>query len=279
MEKTVGKTPLLPFPDLDPGTLFRHAYVKDESRNPSGSIKDRRNLHIVNEAVRLGVDKLVLITSGNSGYSLATLAKGTPLLVVCIVDKNIDAATKDLLRKVAYQVIEVNLQHKILRPEEVISFAREREDEVIWEVTNGYEQAYASLVAELRPLKPDYIVTPVGSGENFVGFVNGVDFYRLPTKVIGIGVQNQSHSFADKLYTPWTPYSKALTIMQKRGHVVYRLSEDEIRSAYDRMKGRLQCEPSSAVVFAAPDKHNFRPEDVIVFINSGQSPAIPAALA
>lgn len=179
---------------------------------------------------------------------------------------------KDILRKTAYQVIEVNLQHKILRPEEVISFAREKEDEVLWEVTNGYEQAYTSIVAELREIKPQYIVTPIGSGENFVGLVNGIEFYRMPTKVIGIGVQNQTYSFADKLYTPWIPYNKALTIFQKRGHIIYRLAEDEIRQVYDRMKTKLHCEPSSAVVFAAPEKHNFDTNDTIVFINSGRSP-------
>lgn len=271
---TVGHTPLLKLTDVIPDTPFLHSYVKDESANPYGTIKDRRNLFIVNEALRLGVDKLVLITSGNNGFSLASFAKGTPLLVVCVVDRNVSPKIKNLLKKQAYQVIEVNLQHKILRPEEIISFAREKEGEVIWEVTNGYEQAYTSIIGELRQLKPDFIVTPVGSGENFVGLVNGIDFYRLPTKVIGIGAQNQTYSFADKLYTLWTPYNKALTIFQKRGHIIYRLSEDEIREIYSRVKSFLRCEPSSAVVFAAMEKHDFHHEDAIVFLNTGRSPIL-----
>ena len=168
MMANIGKTPLLRLRDLDPTTPLVNAYVKDESANAFGVLKDRRNLLIVNEALRLGVDKLVLITSGNSGFSLAMLAKGTPLLVVCLVDRNLPARAKQSLQQVAHQVIEVNLQHKILRPEEVISFAREKEGEVIWDITNGYEQAYASVVAELRELQPQYIVTPLGSGENFV---------------------------------------------------------------------------------------------------------------
>lgn len=266
----VGKTPLIPFKKIFPDLPFANAFCKDESTNPSGSFKDRRSIEIINEAMRLGVDKLALITAGNSGCSLASLAKGTSLLIVCIVDKNIDPAMKDLLKKISHDVIEVNLQHKILRPEEVISFAREKEEEVIWEVTNGYDQSYVPIVAELRNLNPDYIVTPVGSGESFVGLVNGVDLYRMKTKIIGVGVQNQSYSIADKLYTPWTPYNKAMTAIEKRGHIIYRLSEEEVRRAYTMAKGKISCEMSSAVVFAAIEKHNFQTSDTIVFINSGR---------
>lgn len=268
----VGKTPLIPLKEILPGTLFENAYIKDEGQNPFQSIKDRRNSMIVHDATRIGVDKLVLITSGNNGHSLASLAKGFPLVVVCIVDRNIHKDVKALLQKIAHQVIEVNLQHKILRTEEVISFAREKSEEVIWDVTNGYEQAYTTIIAELRRVKPDFIITPVGSGENFVGLVNGVELYHIPTKVIGVGVQSQTYSVADKLYSPWTPYGKAMTMMQKRGHIIYSLTEDEIRQSYNKMKDHLTCEPSSAVVFGALEKHPFSMSDRIVLINSGRLP-------
>lgn len=52
------------------------------------------------------------------------------------------------------------------------------------------------------------------------------------------------------------------------------LTEEEIRQTFDRMKEKLRCEPSSAVVFAAPEKHNFHTDDIIVFINSGRSPLL-----
>lgn len=71
-----------------------------------------------------------------------------------------------------------------------------------------------------------------------------------------------------------SPYNKALTIFQKRGHIMYRLSEDEIREIYSRVKSFLRCEPSSAVVFAAMEKHDFHDEDSIVFLNTGRSPIL-----
>ena len=66
--------------------------IKDEFSNTCGTIKDRRNSFILREANRMKVDKLVLITSGNNGYSLAKLAKNQKLniKVVAIVNTNLD---------------------------------------------------------------------------------------------------------------------------------------------------------------------------------------------
>ena len=265
-------TPLLESADLERQFAIQAAYIKDESQNPFGTVKDRRNFYIFQEAIRLKVDKLVLITSGNNGYSLSQFAKGSPVKVVCIVSRDLPTAIKQALKRVAYQVIELNLSQKIMRPEELIAFAREKEDEVIWEVTNGYEENYQSVVDEIaRGVQPTYIVVPIGSGGIYLGIIQALERKKMATKVIGIGVQNTIHSLADKLYTPWTPYTKALEHYQRAGHPVYRLDEKEIKETYARFRNVVDCEPSSAVVFAAPQKHSFQPQDTVIFLNSGKT--------
>lgn len=267
MSKTVEATPLQ---ELSGDGFHKiHAYLKDESVNPWGTIKDRRNQFVIQEALRLGVDKLATITAGNNGYSLAKLA-GHDIKVTTIIDKALAEDIKEKLQATTYQVIEVNLQHKILRPEEVIAFVREKEDEVIWDVTNGYEEAYIPIVDEIRNLEPDYIVVPVGSGGVYVGIVEGVKRYRLHTKVIGIGAQNTSSSFADKLHTPWTPYAKIMAKFNNLGHTIYRVTEPEIKKVWQKYQHVAQCEPSSAIVFAALTAHTFKPDDKVVFINTGR---------
>jgi len=251
---------------------LRNIFIKDESKNTYGTIKDRRNVLIINEANRLRVDKLVLITSGNNGYSLAKLAESTSIKVVCIVNRSLNKKILSLLRSVAYQVIELNLDEKILRPEEIISFARERDDEVIWDVTNGYEEAYAAVVSEIfSELETvDYIVVPLGSGGIFIGFVQALDRFRKKTKVIGIGAQSSFRSIADKLSTPWTPYAKAIENYEKNGHRVFRLDEKEIKSVFQKYQNVVPTEPSSAVVFAAPERIDFKQNETIVLVNSGR---------
>jgi cysteine synthase len=250
----------------------KKVYIKDESKNPFGTIKDRRNFFIFQEANRFKVDKLVLITSGNNGYSLAQFAKESPIKVVCIVSKNMAPDIKNKLKEIVYQIIELNLEHKILRPEELISFSREKEDEVIWEITNGYEDNYQLIVDEiLAKVSPTHVVVPVGSGGIYLGIVQSLERRNSRAKVIGIGVQNTMHSFADKLSTPWTPYTKALEHYMNQGNPIYRLSEDEVKEAYKTFKNICVCEPSSSVVFAAMSKHTFSSTDTVVFLNSGKA--------
>lgn len=272
-DKKPGNTPLIKNKNIEEAFNLSKVYIKDESKNPFGTIKDRRNYYIFQEASRLKVDKLVLITSGNNGYSLAQFAKTSTVKVVCIVDKNINQEIKKKLQKIVYQVLELNLEHKILRPEELIAFSREKEDEVIWDVTNGYEESYNNIINEIaeKISYPNYIVVPVGSGGIFLGIAQGLERKGAKTKLIGIGTQNTSHSFADKLSTPWTPYSRALEYYEKNGHSIYRLTEQEIREAYNKFKNIIACEPSSSVVFTSLEKHNFKPTDTVVFLNSGKT--------
>ncbi|HEY9584719.1 MAG TPA: pyridoxal-phosphate dependent enzyme [Candidatus Paceibacterota bacterium] len=250
---------------------LQNTYIFDESLSKFGTIKDRRNEKVLGEAARLHVDKLVLITSGNNGYSLARLAKDTNIKIVCIVNRNLDNQIKEILKRVSYQVIELNLEQKILRPEEIISIARENDQEVIWDVTNGYEESYISIVDEIcQKIIPDYIICPVGSGGIYIGIIEGVEKYCPKTKVIGIGTQSTFQSFADKLSTPWTPYQRAVENKTLQGHYIFRLNEEEIKKTYLQYKNIASVEPSSAIVFAAQSHFKFKPTDKIIFINSGK---------
>lgn len=274
----VGNTPLVRIDIDDSLCPVKTAWVKDESKNPFGTIKDRRSVKILREASRLRVDKLVLITSGNNGYSLSKFfdkSNNNYSKIVCVVSRDISISTKNSLERLCYQLIELNLDHKILRPEELASFAREKEDEVIWDVTNGFEESYSGMIDEIfEEVIPDYIIVPVGSGGIFMGVVEAIENKNEKTKVIGVGVQNTLHSFADKLSTPWSPYSKALDYYKDSGHFIYRLSESELKQVHDRFKNVIETEPSSSIVFSAINKHSFCPSDNIVFINSGKGGVI-----
>lgn len=246
------------------------AFVKDESKNPYGTVKDRRNAALMKKANNMRVDKLALITSGNNGFSLAKLAEPYGIKVVCVINKEAPEFIKAPLKQTAHHVIELNLDSKILRPEEIISFARETDDEVIWDATNGFDEYYEPILQEIiHVIKPSYIVVPVGSGGLFVGLAEAVERFELPTRIIGIGVQNTLQSFADKLFTPWSPYTKAVEAYQKMGHIIIRLTEQEIKKTYQTFKNVVNCEPSSSIVFAAPEKIHFLKKDKVVFVNSG----------
>jgi len=244
--------------------------IKDESVNPTGTHKDRRSQFIIKKATELGVDKLVLITAGNSGNSLLHAAIGTGLQTVCIIDRSIQASIKKQLNHLAYLVIETDLSSDILTIEKTIAMAREHEREVIWDVKNGYHEAYLPIVDEIKSANPAYVITPVGSGELFVGIYYGLKDAGLKTKLIGIGV-NDLNSIADKLHTPWTPYEKIIGKITAEGHQFIRLDEPVVKATVKQM-GRfsLNSEASALVAFAAFDIFNMTRGETIVYVNSGK---------
>jgi threonine synthase len=65
-----GNTPLLKNRELCNRFKLNNLLVKDESKNPFGTFKDRRSELIIKKTIEEHVNKLVLITSGNAGYSL-----------------------------------------------------------------------------------------------------------------------------------------------------------------------------------------------------------------
>lgn len=87
---TIGNTPLVKISSIDTGVST--LYVKMESLNPGGSIKDRMGLAMVEQAEKDGLispgDTLVEATAGNTGLALALVAaaKGYKLVLV-IPDK------------------------------------------------------------------------------------------------------------------------------------------------------------------------------------------------
>jgi cystathionine beta-synthase len=86
----IGNTPLVELNHLDTGPC--RLFVKLESQNPGGSIKDRIGLYMIQAAEREGKlqpgGTLIEATAGNTGLGLALVAsqKGYRLLLV-IPDK------------------------------------------------------------------------------------------------------------------------------------------------------------------------------------------------
>jgi cysteine synthase A len=85
--QTIGKTPVIRLQNLVSENMA-NVYVKLESFNPGGSVKDRIALNMIEEAENLGKikpgDTLVEPTSGNTGIGLAAVcaAKGYKLVIV-----------------------------------------------------------------------------------------------------------------------------------------------------------------------------------------------------
>jgi cysteine synthase B len=105
----VGNTPLVELPRLSPKPSVR-LYAKLEGQNPTGSIKDRIALAMVEAAERSGElepgQELLEPTSGNTGISLALVARLKGYRLTCVMPENVTEERRRLLRLYGAEIVE-----------------------------------------------------------------------------------------------------------------------------------------------------------------------------
>jgi [CysO sulfur-carrier protein]-thiocarboxylate-dependent cysteine synthase len=97
---SLGGTPLVGLPRLSPSASVR-LWAKLEDRNPTGSVKDRIAAYMVAAAEKDGRllpgATILEPTSGNTGISLAMVAKLRGYQLICVMPENTSAERRELL--------------------------------------------------------------------------------------------------------------------------------------------------------------------------------------
>ncbi|MQY06745.1 PLP-dependent cysteine synthase family protein [Actinomadura macrotermitis] len=105
---SLGRTPLVGLPRLSPSQDVR-LWAKLEDRNPTGSVKDRPAFHMIAKAEKEGLltpgCTILEPTSGNTGISLAMVAKLRGYRMVCVMPENTSAERRQLLRMWGAEII------------------------------------------------------------------------------------------------------------------------------------------------------------------------------
>ncbi|MEU7894710.1 cysteine synthase [Nonomuraea sp. NPDC049152] len=105
---SVGRTPLVGLPRLSPSDDVR-IWAKLEDRNPTGSIKDRPALWMIEQAEKDGLltpgCTILEPTSGNTGISLAMSAKLKGYKLICVMPENTSDERRQLLRMWGAEII------------------------------------------------------------------------------------------------------------------------------------------------------------------------------
>jgi [CysO sulfur-carrier protein]-thiocarboxylate-dependent cysteine synthase len=105
---SVGGTPLVGLPRLSPSPDVR-LWAKLEDLNPTGSIKDRAALKMVEVAEKEGTLRpgctILEPTSGNTGISLAMVAKLRGYRLVCVMPENTSVERRQLLNMWGAEIV------------------------------------------------------------------------------------------------------------------------------------------------------------------------------
>lgn len=90
--RAAGWTPIYSPPNLKKRLELIHFWVKDESSNPTASLKDRASAVVVARAQEIGAETIVTASTGNAGAALAGMSAAVDQKAVIIAPKDAPAA-------------------------------------------------------------------------------------------------------------------------------------------------------------------------------------------
>ena len=176
---TIGNTPIVQVNNLGPDNV--NIFVKIESFNPMGSVKDRLALGVIEDAEKSGQLKpgqtIVEATSGNTGIGLAMVCaqKGYPLVVV--MAENFSIERRRLMRFLGAKVI---LTPASEMGSGMVAKAQELAEEHGWWQSRQFENpanadihartTAVEILNDFEAIGLDYFVCGFGTG----GTLNGV---------------------------------------------------------------------------------------------------------
>ncbi len=265
LEKFVGNTPLLPIlnisKNLNPKVKI---FAKAEWVNPSGSIKDRPALNIINQAVEHGHLKngirLLDSTSGNMGIAYATLCASMDIGVTITMPSNASEERITILKSLGAELI-------LTDPLEGSDGAMEKARELAKEFPEKYYYANqynnpANWEAHYENTGPEIWEETYGKITHFIAGLGTSGTFTGVTRFLKI-MNKDLHSIA---FQPESPLHgleglKHMPSSQKPGIFNDSLPDDNMEvkteDAYDMLKklslkeGLFVGISSAAAIFAA----------------------------
>jgi cysteine synthase len=190
---TIGRTPIVKLHRVAPKHVT--LYVKVESFNPGGSVKDRLALAIVLDAERRGTLKpgqtIVEATSGNTGVALAMVAAARGYPFVAIMTETFSIERRKLMRAYGAKVI---LTPAAERGSGMVRRAKELAEQHGWFLASQFDNeanpAYhrsttgPEILSDFAGKRLDYFVSGWGTGGTITGAGEMLKLARPDIKVI-----------------------------------------------------------------------------------------------
>jgi len=173
----VGATPLLAAPQLRHRLGLPQLWVKDDTRNPSGSTKDRASLLVVAKATEYGYDTVAAASTGNAATALAAIAAAAGVRAVTFVPHTTPEAKLVQMLNYGAEVIVVDGSY-----DDAFELCLKVCKEFGWYNRNtainpftieGKKTAALEVAVQLVPRVPDVFLVPTGDGVILSGVAKG----------------------------------------------------------------------------------------------------------
>ncbi len=180
----VGGTPLYPVPGLRKALGLERLWIKDDTVNPSASLKDRASSVVLLKGLELGRREFAAASTGNAGASLACLSAALGLRCHIFVPETAPRAKVAQLLIFGADVLAVRGSYS-----EAFSLCVEASDRFGWYNRNtgynpytveGKKTVALELAEQLGWEPPDTVIVATGDGCILSGVWKGfTDLHRL----------------------------------------------------------------------------------------------------
>lgn len=176
-----GDTPLVKSIRLGDAIGLRNLYFKNETLNPTGSFKDRGIAVMVAEAKNLGYRSILLASTGNAGISASSYAARCSMRVYILIGEQTPEEKWRRLSDLNASIVRVRdlfegSKEELLNLLEEVSTRTNSYNAFCWALANPISPEGAKIIAYEIAYQlgtPDFIVTPVGGGDNVFGLWKG----------------------------------------------------------------------------------------------------------
>jgi threonine synthase len=314
-----GGTPLHALQKLGAETGLSHLYAKDETRNPTGSFKDRLACMAISSARAMGAKVIVSSSSGNAGAAAAAYAAKAGLPCVVFTFKGTTGPM--LTQMLAYGAHVLAVENKKDR----WTLMQAAVDAHGWFPTSpffgpavgsnplgieGYKTLAYEIAEQLDWQVPDWCVLPICYGDALVGMWRGFSEMldmgwtdRMPRMVAAEVYGSLARALQEESDVPPETGAgrstravsigaaqgtyQALDVVRRSGGAAIEISDEEMLHWKERMARRegLYIELSSAAAMAAAVKlrasGQIRAGERVVLLHTatGLKDAAPAASA
>lgn len=282
-----GSTPYHKIQKIGSSLGMQNLFIKDESRNPTCSFKDRKSTVAISKAMEDGFKSVLAATAGNAGSSVAAYAAKGDLNSYILAFKGISraklaklmafgakifltsASTGDVTEFTTKVCDAYNMQN-CSAASRYNPYVKEGAKTAVFEI---FEQSGGSL--------PDWIVLPVGGGGNISSYFKGLrelkelGLIEKYPKLVGVQAKGcapiveafeknldprnipkikNPKTIAHSILDDWAPDGDiALRSIKESGGLAVSVSEEQIISATKRLSTieGIYVEPSSSTTLAA----------------------------
>lgn len=311
-----GGTPLLEAARLAESLGVHRLLVKDETRNPTWSYKDRLSAVATTKAVELGVDTVVVASTGNHGAAVAAYAARAGLRCVVLTVESVPPTMKTLMQVYGAHVVALRkpperwrLMARLVRERGWMPMSGHADPPVGSNPygVDGYKTIAYEIVEDLGRA-PDVVAVPVAYGDGLVGIWRGfADLHalglvdRVPrlvavepfgplTRAVAQGSElagpvPSRTTAAFSIASPVGTYQSLAALLASDGTARAVVDDEEILEAQAEMAQAcgLYVEASSAIVMPALAQLSrdgeLRPESTVVVIGTSTGLKDPGATA